>query len=186
MVRSGSFTYDGPAFTDTLSDVGGGSVKNRTRHSLARIPLRWMIKECFDLDVGIIFDEHMLKNKVGLEYKPNHKASKALPSTTRRLTRPDSTELQGFSASDIPATVISALGSPFRRVWRSLPGPRNLPQAAIPCPSKPIFIFEGEAEEELADALSPVYDQLKKHTYWKIMEWIPCKLSPPSLSASAR
>jgi len=32
-----------PAFVAALSDVGGGSVKNTERHSLARIPLRWMI-----------------------------------------------------------------------------------------------------------------------------------------------
>ena len=171
-----------------LSDVGGGSVINGTRHSLARIPLRWMIRECFDLNVGIIFDAHMLQNKVGLDISSIPKAPEALPFTTLHLTKPDCTELQGFSFSHIPATIISALRSPFRLVWRILQDLRNPPQPGIPLgPSRKNFTFDGEAEEELADALSPVYDQLEKHTYWKIMEWIPCKLSlSPKLSASVQ
>ena len=35
------------------SDVGGGSIANGTRHSLARIPLRWMLRQCFILRTGI-------------------------------------------------------------------------------------------------------------------------------------
>ena len=42
-------------------DVGGGSVPNGTRNSLARIPLRWMIRECFKCDTGIIFDAAQLQ-----------------------------------------------------------------------------------------------------------------------------
>ncbi|KAI6012771.1 hypothetical protein F5J12DRAFT_904840 [Pisolithus orientalis] len=34
-------------FAGCHCDVGGGSVENGTRHSLARIPLRWMIREIF-------------------------------------------------------------------------------------------------------------------------------------------
>ena len=40
---------------------------NGRRHSLARIPLRWMIRECFNAKTGIIFDAHMLKHQVGLD-----------------------------------------------------------------------------------------------------------------------
>ena len=31
---------------------------------------------------------------------------------------------------------------------------------------------EDEAQEELDDALSPIYDQLKEHTSWQILEYI--------------
>lgn len=44
-----------------LLDVGGGSVKNWKQHSLARIPLRWMIRECFKMKTGIQFDAELLK-----------------------------------------------------------------------------------------------------------------------------
>ena len=151
-------------------------MENGTRHSLARIPLRWMIRECFDLNVGIIFDAHMLKNKVGLDIESDPKAPEALLPTTHKLTKPDSTEPRGFSSSDIQTAIISARRPPFLRVWQRLLDLCNPPQAEIPPGS--IFTFNSEAEEELYDALSPVYDELKKHTRWKIMEWIPCKLSP--------
>ena len=47
-------------FTGCHADVGGGAVKNVERHKLSQIPLRWMIRQCFDCDTGIIFKAHML------------------------------------------------------------------------------------------------------------------------------
>jgi hypothetical protein len=47
-------------------DVGGGAVVNETRHALARIPLRWMIRQCFLLNTGILFHASSLK-LMGLE-----------------------------------------------------------------------------------------------------------------------
>jgi hypothetical protein len=44
----------------SYSDVGGGSVGNATRHALARISLRWMIRECFKTNTGIMFDADKL------------------------------------------------------------------------------------------------------------------------------
>lgn len=43
-------------FAGAHGDVGGGSVKNDAKASLARIPLRWMIRECFLSKTGIQFD----------------------------------------------------------------------------------------------------------------------------------
>ncbi|KAG9074894.1 hypothetical protein FRC06_010400, partial [Ceratobasidium sp. 370] len=42
-------------FAGAHCDVGGGSVPNETANSLARIPLRWMIRECFINNTGILF-----------------------------------------------------------------------------------------------------------------------------------
>ncbi|EEB99946.1 hypothetical protein MPER_00241, partial [Moniliophthora perniciosa FA553] len=47
-------------------DVGGGSVPNETRANLARIPLRWMVRECFKANTGIMFDVDRLE-KIGLD-----------------------------------------------------------------------------------------------------------------------
>ena len=47
-------------------DVGGGSVDNDTSYSLARIPLRWMIRECFKTNTGIMFMSDGLR-KLGLD-----------------------------------------------------------------------------------------------------------------------
>ncbi|KAL4070342.1 hypothetical protein J3A83DRAFT_3177895 [Scleroderma citrinum] len=48
-------------FAGCHGDVGGGYVKNTERFSLARIPLRWMIRECFKTNTGIQFLSSKLK-----------------------------------------------------------------------------------------------------------------------------
>ncbi|KAJ1303756.1 hypothetical protein OPQ81_008180 [Rhizoctonia solani] len=52
-------------FAGTHTDVGGGSVKNGERYSLARISLRWMVRQCFKCDTGIMFHSNLLED-VGL------------------------------------------------------------------------------------------------------------------------
>jgi hypothetical protein len=138
-------------------------VKNGTRHSLARIPLRWMIRECFKLHTGIIFDAHMLRHEVGLDIESIYETPEPLPFSDCRLSVPDSTKIEGSSLT-------SALASPFRWVWS------KLPQIRSPAPPPPFkfqhgWEFEGEAQEELDDALSPIYDQLKEHAGWQILEF---------------
>ena len=48
------------------TDVGGGSVLDTEKHSLARIPLRWMIREVFRTGTGIRFHAELLKD-IGLD-----------------------------------------------------------------------------------------------------------------------
>ena len=145
-------------FIGALSDVGGGSVKNGTRHSLARIPLRWMIRECFTTHTGIIFDAHMLE-QVGLDINSIDKA----PELRQNNTLPLEAD-KGFS-------VTSELASPFVYIWNKLPQIRT-PRAPPP------WIPESEAQEELKDALSPIYDQLVIHPFWQAMELWYGKLPP--------
>ncbi|KAL1699410.1 hypothetical protein EV121DRAFT_265145 [Schizophyllum commune] len=53
-------------FAGCHCDIGGGSVRNEERHNLARIPLRWMIRQCFLLQTDILFHRDLLP-KVGLD-----------------------------------------------------------------------------------------------------------------------
>ncbi|KAI0354700.1 hypothetical protein OH77DRAFT_1521587 [Trametes cingulata] len=53
-------------FAGCHCDVGGGSVPDDTHHALARIPLRWMIRECFRTNTGIRFHGELLK-QIGLD-----------------------------------------------------------------------------------------------------------------------
>ncbi|KAF7293119.1 Zn(2)-C6 fungal-type domain-containing protein [Mycena kentingensis (nom. inval.)] len=53
-------------FAGAHCDVGGGAHPNDTRNHLARIPLRWMIRQCFLLQTGIIFHADTLR-LAGLE-----------------------------------------------------------------------------------------------------------------------
>ncbi|KAH9160875.1 hypothetical protein EDB89DRAFT_2116984 [Lactarius sanguifluus] len=49
-------------FAGCHCDIGGGSVPNGTRNRLARIPLRWMIRECFRAKTGIQFFRESFKD----------------------------------------------------------------------------------------------------------------------------
>ena len=146
-----------------------------------------MIREIFKLNIGIIFDAHMLKHEVGLDIDSLLEAPEPLSPETLHLAGPDATELKTFSFRQIPTAAISAIGSPFRWVWGQLLSLRFRGPPKVPFTlEQKTFVFEGEAREELNDALSPIYDQLKKHTHWKIIEWIPCKsLFPLNQPASA-
>ncbi|PWN53608.1 hypothetical protein IE53DRAFT_309913 [Violaceomyces palustris] len=47
-------------FAGCHSDVGGGYIEDSVYYCLSRIPLRWMIRQCFECDTGIIFNVHGL------------------------------------------------------------------------------------------------------------------------------
>ena len=163
-------------------------MKNDERHSLARIPLRWMIRECFKVNTGIIFDAHMLKHEVGLDIvgdiDPTFTIPKPLSPGPLHLRRPSGAELEGFSFGRILIAIISGLGCPFH--WAE----GKLLSLRLHDSKKPVRALEklerrgpvslGEPREELNDALSPIVDQIKVNPGWKIVEWIPCKFSPPT------
>ena len=150
---------------NALSDIGGGSVENETRHSLARITLRWMIRECFKTNTGIVFDAHMLQHEAGLDIESIMKAP-TLPSSP--LPSPHSSSfISEKDRSESPTSLTSR--------YRPLSWIKGKPSRdnAKKEPKPP---FKGEYQEELDDAISPIYDQLK-HWYWKWMEYFPCEPS---------
>ena len=137
-------------------DVGGGSVSNKTRNSLARIPLRWMIRECFKTNTGIMFNTQSFAS-VGLD-----------PSTLYPFVTPRPPALPvgpGLCIRDMPATPI----------------PINILALSKKKESHPDLLKESgsedafgtEEEEDLKDTLSPIYDQLSLEKYWWIGEIIP-------------
>ena len=155
---------------DFLSDVGGGSVKNGERYSLARITLRWMIRECFKAETGIIFDAHMLKYEVGLDIGPGptFEAPQSLLPTTHRLAK----KPEGPSWFSFMSSLIQNVTRPPKTASDDNDD------------EKPVIPIGDESQEELNDALSRIYDQLEENSYWKLMELIPGK-SPSSLKSFA-
>ena len=138
-------------------------MKNGERYSLARIPLRWMIRECFDAKTGILFDAHMLKYETGLDIGPGptFPAPQSLLPTTHKLAkRPEGPSWISSTFSWIRAKVSSP------------------PKTASDDndDKKPVIPIGDESQEELNDALSRIYDQLEEHSYWRAMEQIPGKL----------
>ena len=141
-------------YTETLQkkkkkDVGGGSVANGTRNSLARIPLRWMLRECFIANTGIMFHKDTFQ-KVGID--PN---------------------------SLFPDVVLPRAAAIYQDpTLHTIPVPKPL---IVDDDRKAVVYTDGgtfmhEAEEDLADALSPAYDQLKLARFWWILELIPQKI----------
>jgi len=134
-------------FAGCHCDVGGGSVDNETTHNLARIPLRWMIRECFKTNSGIMFDCDGLRS-IGLDpdglfpfVKPR---PPALPLGDRRIERIPPKSLRK-APKDSKAAASAAANSLT------------------------------EEDLDLTDALCPVYDQLRLAWYWWILELLPLK-----------
>ncbi|KAI5477285.1 hypothetical protein MNV49_006506 [Pseudohyphozyma bogoriensis] len=53
-------------FAGAHCDVGGGAEANNVEFQLARIPLRWMIRACFECETGILFRTESLQ-KYGMD-----------------------------------------------------------------------------------------------------------------------
>lgn len=142
----GMYSADADHHTLTLvrscSDVGGGSVENGARYSLARISLRWMIRECFKANAGILFHGSMF-NEIGLD-----------PATLYP------------HVVDRPVAVYG--DAPDMEFQQLKPE-----TTVIQC--DPRGTYESEELEDLSDALSPLYDQLRIGLHWWMLELIPQK-----------
>ena len=170
-------------------------MKNSEPNSLARIPLRWMIRETFNTNTGIIFDACMLRREVGLDMDqemgkdvvPTLSPPDPLPPSgdCSALARPSKGEFEGYSFRRFPVAIISGLTSPFRWVGRGLHKlcTRDFgDDTDIPTRSERKVPSEIEANEERKDALSPIFDEMRIHPWWKVLEFLPCKFCPMASS----
>ncbi|KAF7976182.1 hypothetical protein HWV62_7344 [Athelia sp. TMB] len=132
-------------FAGAHCDVGGGSVANGTRHNLARIPLRWMVRQCFLLRTGILFHAAKLP-EIGLA-----------PATLypHVLPRPP----------PLPYTAGATLAARYEKPLNFALDYRETVRVRDP--------FVNEEEEDLLDALTPIYDQLKIAKGWWVLELLP-------------
>ncbi|KAF8269883.1 hypothetical protein EI94DRAFT_1681284 [Lactarius quietus] len=170
-------------FAGCHADVGGGSVPDSTENSLARISLRWMILECFRTESGIRFRKEALK-RIGIDQ--NALASLPGGQFTVERARP-----QRFATEDtvVPTSPNSVSLKEKENEWfhqdsikdRDLEkGTLDFKDDASRLPTiKEIASTTGSAafktEQELKDALSPIYDQLKKWKIWWVPEVIPLR-----------
>ena len=139
-------------------DVGGGSVKNNSRRNLARIPLRWMIRQCFLTNTGILFHGKLLqdlgidlstlhpgvKRPPALPYPPTPASTTEMPGTTKTLVNPRDSNLSTFKGDRI----------------------------SVDASSSPTGIIS-EEDEDLKDSLCRTYDQLRCMPLWWILELVP-------------
>ncbi|KAF9449973.1 hypothetical protein P691DRAFT_811324 [Macrolepiota fuliginosa MF-IS2] len=130
-------------FAGCHCDVGGGAVKNEVRNNLARISLRWMVRECFKLKTGILFDRKMF-SFIGMD-----------PDNLYPEVKPRPPPVRDFSGRP----------PPLHRPLLNLSGVNGVVDEDN--------TFITEEEEELADAKSKINDMLKIAKSWWILELFP-------------
>lgn len=128
---------------------------NTVKTNLARIPLRWMIRECFKTKTGIMFHSDLLE-EVGLD------AGRLWPDVLPRpppLPVPIDRRIQRIPRPVSQKKVTKQI------IAESLKGRKQ--ESTEP--------HLTEEEHELNDALSPIYDQLSLSLPWWILEVLPVK-----------
>ncbi|KAI1744689.1 hypothetical protein F4680DRAFT_233438 [Xylaria scruposa] len=151
-------------FMGAHADIGGGAVRNESRHMLSRIPLRWMIRQCFECDTGILFDMARLAEQ-GLdvaslwpEYQVPEVPTKSPPA--RLMTKYHKKIL-----------------APVQRRSTFLPiGPEGYTIDDAPTREDLNYILPSESDEDHFDAMQQPNDMLKVAKVWWILELWPVKI----------
>lgn len=146
-----------------------------------------MVRECFRVETGLIFDMDMLRDELGMDIDfdnrrvleaPDRAEPGPLDFVQNQSTEEAVAHILVAAAKDTGKFVIYPLqlawwliGSPFRNWFVHT---KNMAQGRRRDLS-PRTPFLGEAQEELKDSLSPMYDQLQLSRPWWILELLPLK-----------
>ena len=189
-------------FAGCHCDVGGGSVLDTEKHSLARIPLRWMIRECFRTNTGIRFHSELLKDigldpdtlyphaKEGIAYGPGLAHAPQIPplNPSPRIsldppTPPErsQTDVEKHVSHAATATTHSPPSSPplhcrhiSTSTARTLIGTTGTTGAPrFNFHAEPAEVHVDEEAEEEEDAQCKIYDQLSLKPWWWLLELLP-------------
>ncbi|KAF8958363.1 hypothetical protein BDZ97DRAFT_63466 [Flammula alnicola] len=151
-------------FAGCHCDVGGGSVPNGTRPNLAHIPLRWMVRECFKTNTGLMFDASKLA-AIGLA--PNSLYPVVLP---RPAAHTHTEDLKVQTKAPPKPGMASRAVSWVASWWSKTPPPP-------PKPDTSIYKTYSEERLDLLDALAPIFDQLIINSAkWWVLENYPLKV----------
>lgn len=158
-------------FAGAHADVGGGAEKNVVRHKLAQIPLRWMLRQCFECDTGIIFKVHRLAEE-GLDV---HTLWPKYTSLGVPRMGPSPSLIEKYNEGKIAP--ISRRASVLKPVDHNDPeGPHDV---ALWKDEDKRHLHEDwvpEHVEDYFDSISRVNDQLVGATAWWILEFWPIKV----------
>jgi len=150
-------------FMGAHADIGGGAVRNESRHMLSRIPLRWMIRQCFECNTGILFDMAQLAEQ-GLDVQTMYPVYKPF----RKPTSPPRPKLMAKYRKNTLA--------PVQRRSTFLPiGGGNTVEGA-PTSEDLNYILPSEGDEDYFDSMEEPRDQLKDAKSWWIIELWPVKI----------
>ena len=154
-------------FMGAHADVGGGAVANETRHMLSRIPFRWMVRQCFECNTGILFNTTRLAEH-GLDVYSLW--PKYQPPSIPALGPPPSV-LERYEAGMEPSLQ-------RRSLLLTDQSSMDAAKSAISSQDKSSqeLAFLAESNEDHLDALSPINDQLVQAKGWWILELWPIKV----------
>ena len=176
-------------FAGAHADVGGGAVENDKRHKLSQIPLRWMLRQCFECDTGIMFYTSMLAEK-GLDVHSLYPVYKGL---SKPVVGPSPTLMEKYQTG-----TLSPIQSRPSHI-RTIPEEKELKKEhAEKARREKLGIVLSKADQEdkytepegdwtpeqvedYFDAMSDVHDQLVEAKAWWILEFWPIKVKvqPP-------
>jgi uncharacterized protein (DUF2235 family) len=155
-------------FAGAHADVGGGSELNHKRHMLSRIPLRWMIRQCFECDTGILFSSGALA-EAGIDL------STVWPIYQRPkppVVGPSPNMVEQYEAGNLPPLQrrSTALGVDRPRKDSSRTLLNDFERRRFEADLLP------EQVEDHFDSLAPINDQLELAKGWWILEFWPVKV----------
>ena len=153
-------------FAGCHCDVGGGAVPNTERHMLSRIPLRWMIRQTFECDTGILFLSERL-GEMGLDletlwpiYKP----------PTKPIVGPTPGHSESYASRELPPLTRRPTALSLKKTKTDEAGKD---QGANTTTNE---LLPPEQTQDHLDALSPLNDELVLARSWWILEFWPVKL----------
>ncbi|KAH7014434.1 uncharacterized protein B0I36DRAFT_278318 [Microdochium trichocladiopsis] len=167
-------------FKGAHADVGGGSVENEARHMLSRIPLRWMIRQCFECNTGILFDTERLA-QLGLDVHGLYPKYQKLDRSEldRGGGQPDQRLMRKYKQEtlaplDWRSAVLNIEREGRKDDGKSAPKQTVEDQAAVM--DKAQYILPSEVAEDYFDSRQEPCDMLRKKRMWWIVEIWPVKI----------
>ncbi|KAJ5041627.1 uncharacterized protein L3040_005205 [Drepanopeziza brunnea f. sp. 'multigermtubi'] len=162
-------------FAGCHADVGGGAVPNGERHMLSRIPLRWMLRQSFECNSGILFNTAALA-ETGIDVPT---LWPVYQTPTKPVLGPSPRTVSAFESGALPplSRRSTALGVDAKRTNASINGKEGAKEGGgEEGGGESTFDLLPEQVEDYFDALAPMNDQLVMAKGWWVLEFWPVKV----------
>ena len=156
-------------FVGCHCDVGGGAVKNEVRNRLANIPLRWMIRQTFRCNTGILWKTSMLAEE-GLDI---HTLSPIYQDTEPVMKTPSKEIIASWKAGNLP-TITRRSNILEQASERDIDGPGMLKMSLEKQTLEHGWLPENV--EDYLDSQTEINDMLKISKPWWLLELMPIKV----------
>lgn len=162
-------------FAGAHADVGGGAVANESRHMLSRIPLRWMIRQCFLCNTDILFKSAALA-ETGLDL---HTVYPICLPQKRPVVGPSPRALEQYRSGTLPPlqrrSTVLGLSSKIEERFSHDPPTLDFEINGRKYTYNEAELLPEQVEDHF-DALSAINDQLVIAKGWWVLEFWPIKV----------